>query len=51
MTFVHCVPRTANMVAYVLAAILALVLGILLLVLWDKYNKNVFVGSGPTILD
>jgi hypothetical protein len=36
MTFVHCAPRTANMVAYVLGAILTLVLGILLLVLWDK---------------
>ena len=35
MTFVHCAPRIANMVAYILAALLVLTLGILFLVLPD----------------
>ena len=36
MTFVHCAPRIAPIVAYILGAILLLAIGILLLVLWDK---------------
>ena len=35
MTFVHCAPRIANMVAYILAAVLLLALGVLFLVLPD----------------
>lgn len=40
MTFVHCAPRIAPMVAYVLGAILCLAIGILILVLWDKFWSN-----------
>jgi len=37
MTLTHCAPRIAPMIAYIVGALLCLAIGILLLVLWDKF--------------